>query len=150
MDLTAGMLKKNNSIKSQKCRLAKSLLRKECMKMTKFITENNNNEESRNRKSKGEYNNKIKEVTKSRRLHAMKMKIHGTISSPKQNRPKNLLPKNPQVPLSQITIKLLKTQAQLVIKKIEIMKNRGIRMPKRKMIKKMIKNKVASKKEDHF
>ena len=60
MDLTVDMLKKNNSIKSQKCRLAKSLLRKECMKMTKFITENNNNEESRNRKSKGEYNNKIK------------------------------------------------------------------------------------------
>lgn len=66
-------LNKKNSKESRNYLLVRSRLRKECMKMMKFIIGSKNNEESKKRRNKDVFSNRTKEVTKSQIPLAIKM-----------------------------------------------------------------------------
>ncbi len=113
----------NNSKENPSVHLVKNLLRKEYIKMMKFIIESKNNDVENNKSSRNVMNTKIKRVMKSLKLHPKTSK-HGMKSFPSINLK---LGQSQKRILHQVipSIKSLKTQVLLVPTSKEIMKSPG-------------------------
>ena len=106
------MRRNKNSKENLKSLLERSLLRNECTKMTKFITESKSSEEDKRKNNNDDSNNKAKEATKNLTLQEIKTMKHGIKFFPNINLPKNQLLKNHQPPqLNCLTTKLPKIKA---------------------------------------
>lgn len=100
------MQNNKNWIKNQNYHLVKNHLRKEFIKMIKFIIEKRNKKEGNSKNNKKDMKEKdknsiIKEAIRKIKIHRM-IKMYGTKYSLNKNRNLNLLPKK-QVLLQRIT-----------------------------------------------
>lgn len=122
--LVVATQKNRNSRENLNCHLAKTLLKKECMKMMKFITGSKSKGEEKSKKNKDALNNKTKEAIKSQVLQGKTtIRLYGIKSSLKTNL--NPWQKNHQYPASPLIIKWLKTKVQSETGKTESMRNLG-------------------------
>lgn len=120
------MLRKMKSKENLKGLLEKSLLRKECTKMMRFIIESKNKGENKNSKNKDVKSRIMKKVMKSHQHLAMAMMKFGTKFFLNKSLFKSQLLRNHhQLPTNPLTIRLLKTQVWLEMKKTVNMKSHG-------------------------
>lgn len=106
--------------------LEKSLLRKECTKMMRFIIESKSKGENKNSKNKDVKSRIMKKVMKSHQHLAMAMMKFGTKFSLNKSLFKSQLLRNHhQLPTNPLTIRLLKIQVWLEMKKTVNMKSHG-------------------------
>lgn len=124
------ILNNRNYKENLNCHLVNNLLRKECIRMMRFITEKKNKKENNKMKSKKNINMKIKNLIKNQILLPPMMMRFGIKSFLNKNLFKNLLLKSLLLWPNKIIIKSLKIQVLLVIRKIDNIKNHGSKMLK--------------------